>query len=147
MQFDSVCIVMTTALLTLLLLHFCCCCLLHIHTCTNKQAQVELCIEFMEGYPNLNNIAGGQYDWKLKQFAAAAQRDGRRISVRFLHGTFLYTGCASLMRCSSLNGFVSCSTLDPSKQLILIIHCSCVCCVAFSGTDTAPPQSSTVTGE
>jgi hypothetical protein len=51
----------------------------------------------MEGYPNLNNIAGGQYDWKLKQFAAAAQRDGRRISVRFLHGTFFHT-CASAMR-------------------------------------------------
>eukprot|EP00953_Heterococcus_sp_UTEX-ZZ885_P025741 13972-Heterococcus_DN1.PRE.2 len=94
----------------------------------------------MEGYPNLNNIAGGQYDWKLKQFAAAAQRDGRRISVRFLHA---YTSVASCPAQPSTQ--YQQPELTPSHLLVSL--CARFCCVASSVTDTAPRTATEFNGD
>ncbi len=46
---------------------------------------VQLVMEFKESHPNLRAIGDGRYDDKLRDFARAAERDGRKIYVRPLH--------------------------------------------------------------
>jgi hypothetical protein len=47
--------------------------------------QVTVVLEFMDDYPNLRDIADGEYDWQLRKFAEDAQRDGRSFRLRPLH--------------------------------------------------------------
>jgi beta-mannanase len=46
---------------------------------------VQLVIEFTANYANLHSIGSGSYDWKLKEFAHNAAKNGKPFTIRILH--------------------------------------------------------------
>lgn len=57
----------------------------YVKSLLDSGLKVELTLEFFDNYPNLWDISGGKYDYKLTQFFYQARNDGRHLNVRFLH--------------------------------------------------------------